>query len=175
MQVDRLAVQRGVTLVELVVSIVVISVGLAGILVVLERTTRSSAEPMVQHQAVAVAEAYLEEILLKPFDETAASGDPEGAPGPEADEANRTLFDDVNDYHNLANNGCVATTPACPALGDCACDHNGAPVSSLRGYAVTVDVDTAALLNGEPSARVQVNVTGPGGVSLSLSGYRTNY
>lgn len=169
--------QRGVTLIELVVSIVVISVGLAGILLVMNRTTRSSADPMVQHQAIAVAEAYLEEILLKPFDETAASGNPEDAPnpGPDAGETSRPLFDDVNDYHNLANNGCVTTTPACPSLGSCACDHDGAPISSLQGYTVSVTVDPAASLNGTPAERVQVDVAGPGGVSVTMSGYRTNY
>ena len=164
--------QRGVTLVELVVTIVVISIGLAGILVVMDRTTRTSADPMVRQQAVAVAEAYLEEILLKPYDESTASGSPEGALGPEADETNRTLFDDVNDYHAMANNGCVTTTAACPTLGSCACDHNGNPISSLAGYAVTVQV-TATTLNGEAAELVQVSVTDPGGTIVDLSGYRT--
>lgn len=168
--------QSGTTLVELVVSIVVISVGLAGVLLVMTRTTQSSADPMVQHQAVAIAEAYLEEILLKPFDEAAASGVAEGAPGPDAGETNRTLFDDVNDYHNMANNGCLAAavTAACP-LGACACDQNGAPISSLNGYTVNVQVDTTAVLNGQAAARVQVTVTDPFGGNVVLSGYRTNY
>ncbi|MBI3898109.1 MAG: type II secretion system protein [Gammaproteobacteria bacterium] len=166
---------RGMTLIELIVSIVVISVGLAGILVVMDHNTRASADPIVQQQAVAVAEAYLEEILLKEYDEFAASGVAEGAPGPDAGEANRVQYDDVNDYDGLANNGCINTTAACPTLTSCACDQNGDPVASLTGYTVTVAVDTAASLNGDAASRVQVNVIGPGGLSLSLSGYRTNY
>lgn len=164
--------QQGATLVELVVSIVVISIGLAGVLLVMNRTTQTSADPMVRQQAVAVAEAYLEEILLKPYDESTASGNAEGALGPDAGEVNRTLFNDVNDYHGMANNGCVTTTAACPTLGSCACDHNGDPISSLAGYTVTVQV-TATTLNGETAELVQVNVTGPGGTNVDLSGYRT--
>lgn len=167
--------QRGATLVELVVSIVVIAIGLVGVLTVMDRVTRSSGDPMVDQQAIAVAEAYLEEILLKAYDEAGATGNAEGAPGPDAGETDRTLFNDVNDYHNLANNGCVTTTAACPTLGSCACDQNGNPISSLRGYSVTVQIDTAATLNGVPAARVQVGVTAPSGVSVALGGYRTNY
>ena len=61
--------QRGVTLVELVISIVVISIALAGTLAVMRRTTASSADPMIVRQAVGVAEAYLEEILLNTWRE----------------------------------------------------------------------------------------------------------
>ncbi|MFL6655036.1 MAG: prepilin-type N-terminal cleavage/methylation domain-containing protein [Sulfurifustis sp.] len=167
--------QRGATLVELVISIVVIAVGLAGVLTVIDHVTRSSGDPMVEQQAIAVAESYLEEILLKAYDETAATGNPEGAPGPDAGETNRTLYNDVNDFDALANNGCIATTPACPALGSCACDQNGNPISSLRGYSVAVQVDTTATLNAVPASRVQVTVTAPGGVAVTLGGYRTNY
>lgn len=167
--------QRGATLVELVISIVVIAVGLVGVLAVMDRVTRSSGDPMVEQQAIAVAEAYLEEILLKAYDEAAATGTPEGPPGPDAGETDRTLYNDVNDYDGLANNGCVTTSAACPTLGSCACDQNGNPIASLRGYSVAVQVDTAATLNGVPASRVQVSVTAPDGVSVTLGGYRTNY
>ena len=44
----------GVTLVELIVSIVVIGVALAGVMVVIVRNTSASADPMIWHQAVIV-------------------------------------------------------------------------------------------------------------------------
>lgn len=59
--------QRGVTLIELIVFIVVLSLGLAGLLTVFNQVVRSSADPLVSKQALAVAEALLEEILLKDF------------------------------------------------------------------------------------------------------------
>jgi MSHA pilin protein MshD len=155
---------RGATLVELIVSIVVIGVALAGVLAVIVRNALTSADPMIWHQSVAVAEAYLEEILTKNF---VADGV----------EATRALYDDVSDYNNLTNNGCVTTTAACPALGDCACDQNGNPIDGLRSYAVSVQV-IAEDLNGTGAAnalRVQVTVAPPAGGAITISGYRTNY
>jgi MSHA pilin protein MshD len=172
--------QRGVTLVELIVSIVVISIGLAGVLVAMDRNTRSTGNPMIWHQAIAVGEAYMEEILLKPFDENRASGNPEApaSPSPDPGETDRTLFDDVNDYHNMINNGCINTTPACPALGDCPCNQKGDPIAGLRGYNITVTVDPTTTINGLGGGEVElvtVTVSGPNNTNVLLSGYRTDY
>lgn len=57
--------QAGITLIELVLYIVIVSVGIAGILSVMNVTTQHSADPMVRKQALAAAESLLEEILLK--------------------------------------------------------------------------------------------------------------
>lgn len=154
----------GATLVELVVTIVVIGVGLAGVLLVMERATRASAGPLLEHQGVAVAEAYLDEVLLSAYT------DPNGTEVGET----RPTFDDVDDYNGLANNGCITTTPACPTLGSCACDQNGDPLSALRDYVVNVQVATTTL-GGVTAQRVDVRVTNPLGVDMTLSGYRTNY
>ncbi|MBK9218480.1 MAG: prepilin-type N-terminal cleavage/methylation domain-containing protein [Uliginosibacterium sp.] len=59
--------QRGLTLIELVVFIVVISVGLAGILGVLSLVNRDTVNPMLLKQQVAIAESLLEEVQSKPF------------------------------------------------------------------------------------------------------------
>ena len=59
--------QRGFTLIELTVFIVIVSVALAGVLTVLNVTAKSSADPMIRKQALAVAEAVLEEVMLQPF------------------------------------------------------------------------------------------------------------
>jgi MSHA pilin protein MshD len=144
--------ERGVTLVELVVAIVIISVALAGVLVVFLRNTSASADPMIWHQATAVAEAYLEEVLTKNFT----------ADGPEGSRAD---YDDIFDYNTI-----VSETP--PR------DQNGNQIASLTGYAVTVQVSAAAL--GAPAvpntdaARIQVTVATPFGGSIVVSGYRTN-
>jgi prepilin-type N-terminal cleavage/methylation domain-containing protein len=58
---------RGVTLVELIVAIAIIGTGVAGILAVMEATTRRSADPMILQQAQLIGESYLEEILQKKF------------------------------------------------------------------------------------------------------------
>lgn len=142
----------GATLIELIVSIVVIGVGLAGILVVIDRNTRASADPLLQHQAIAIAEAYLEEILTRPF------SDP-GGPGPET----RATYDNVSDYNGLNDAG--------------ARDQNDNPIPGLEQYNVAVAV-TAQALNTVPAAEswlIQVTVTPPFGGAVVLSGYRTSY
>ena len=59
--------QTGTTLIELVIAIVIIAIAASAILMAIFTTVGSSADPMIRHQAVAIAEAYLEEIALKPF------------------------------------------------------------------------------------------------------------
>jgi MSHA pilin protein MshD len=159
----------GFTLIELVIAIVVIAIALTGILSVMNRTTASSADPMIKSQAVAVAESYLEEILLQNFN------DPNGTEVGET----RATFDDVDDYNALANNGCLTTSAQCPTLGDCPCDQTGNPNNSLPGYTITVTVvPDGANLNGINNAhalRADVRVQATAGVDISVSGYRACY
>jgi len=76
---------RGLSLVELVVFIVIVSTAVAGVLGVMDVTTRSSVDPMIHKQALAIAEAVLEEVQLQPFtycdpdDPGAATADMTGA------------------------------------------------------------------------------------------------
>jgi MSHA pilin protein MshD len=59
--------QLGLSLIELIMFIVIVSVGIAGILSVMNVTSKASADPMVRKQALAIAEALLEEIELQPL------------------------------------------------------------------------------------------------------------
>ena len=76
----------GLSLVELIVFIVIVSASVAGIIGVITVTTRSSADPMIHKQALAIAEAVLEEVQLLPFtycdpdDPGAATANAAGAP-----------------------------------------------------------------------------------------------
>ena len=166
----------GATLVELIVSIVVISIGLAGILLVMNRNLSSSGDPMVQHQAIAIGEAYLEEILAKDFcDPDNAPGTcVSGAPGSPtcnvcpASEASRGLYDNVCDYRGLPDN--IVRDPS-----------TGVAIAGLGAFTVVVTItDNGAVLNGLTGANCQVlhvdvDVAGPGGVAYRLNGYRANY
>ncbi len=170
---------RGLSLVELLVFIAVVGVAVTGVLAVYNQTTRSSADPVVRKQALAIAESLLEEVLAQPYTycdpddpavETATGpGDcatPE-ASGPEAGEARGaalTPFDNVNDYAGLV---LAAIT-----------DVTGTAVPGLNGYAAAVDVQAAGAFNGLPAGEtllVTVTVTAPGNQGVSLSGYRTRY
>ncbi len=57
--------QRGISLIELIMFIVIVSASLAGILGVMNLVTRHSADPLVHKQALAIAESLLEEIELQ--------------------------------------------------------------------------------------------------------------
>ena len=172
---------RGISLIELLVFIVVVGVAVTGVLSVYSQSARSSADPMVRKQAVAIAESLLEEVLAKPYTycdpddanaETAASSadcatTPE-IPGPENASESRyadlTPFDNVNDYDGFSMAGIV--------------DLSGNAVAGLDGYSATIQVQPAGAFNGVPAGEtllVTVTVTGPGNHSVSLSGYRTRY
>ncbi|KAA3628790.1 MAG: prepilin-type N-terminal cleavage/methylation domain-containing protein [Proteobacteria bacterium] len=152
-----LSAQRGLSLIELVIAIVVIGIAVTGIVAAFSKVSSSSVDPMLQEQAIAIAEAYLEEISLRPF------VDPDTATVCPAPEAARSLYDNICDYNGLSDVG--------------ARDQTGTAIASLSQFTVTVAVVNAAL-NGVPAADslridVRVNHSSGHGVSTYLSGYRT--
>lgn len=149
--------QSGMTLIELIVAIVIIGIGLAGVLVTFNTTVRSSADPMVRKQMSAIADEMMEEILLKPF--------AVAAPDPPFAGCARLTYNDVRDY-----NGYSAVN---------ICDIDGTTV--LSGYGVSVSVSPPAAspvsLSGVAATdqlTVRVNVT-HGSESYALTGWRTCY
>lgn len=144
----RLKVQLGVTLIELILSMVIISIALVGIFSVVNLTVNRSANPVVQQQAVAIAESYLEEILLQNY-----SG------GTTSDRAD---FDDVSDYNNLPDSKVRNSL--------------GIEITALSQYAVSVSVsDPVSLAGGVNAKQITVTVSGPGVDNLSLVGYKADY
>ena len=58
---------NGFTLIELIVAIVILSIGTAAFLTLITNTTRNSVDPQIRVQGNAIARAYLEEIMLSSF------------------------------------------------------------------------------------------------------------
>lgn len=139
--------QRGFTLIELIIFIVVVSVGLVGILQVMNVTVASSADPMVRKQAMALADSILEEILLKDFD------DPDGT---NAGETGRVDWDNVDDFHGRSNAD-FAPLPA-----------------ELATYVIGIAVVADAATLGMAARRVTVTIT-HGAEVIAMTGYRTDY
>jgi MSHA pilin protein MshD len=143
---------RGVTLIELVVAITIVAIAATAVLGAMSAITKRGADVMVEQQAVAVAEAYLEEILLKPV------ADPGGTV------TTRPTFDKVDDYNGLSDTG--------------AHDQFGNAIAYLTGYNVGVTVSQSSALGGLAAGvtrRIDVTVTTPTGQAVRLSGYRTSY
>lgn len=145
--------QRGFTLTELIIFIVVVGIGIAGILSVMDTTVKSSADPMVRKQTIAIAESLLEEISLKAY-----ANPTDGYTG-----SDRSQFDDVTDYAGYNTSAGIV-------------DILGAPVAGLGNYNISPPVTVASTndLSGVATQKITVFVTGPGG-SVSLIGYRSNY
>jgi MSHA pilin protein MshD len=173
----RSASQQGISLIELIMFIIIVSIGVVALLVVFSTTSRKSADPMIQKQMLAIAESLLEEVESKPFTycdpddanattaaNSAGCATPGEAMGPEAGETRSgpTPFDNVNDYGpSLTINPFTDITGA----------------TTIPGYAATVAV-AASALNGIPATdalQITVTVTGPGNKSLTLQGHRTRY
>jgi MSHA pilin protein MshD len=67
--------ERGATLVELVMTIVIISVAIAGVVGAFSLIAGRSADPLNQTRAVSLAQRYMDEILAKPYDDREPSGE----------------------------------------------------------------------------------------------------
>ncbi len=143
--------QRGVTLLELVVAITVIGIAALGVMSLYSAVATRSGETLLSEQAAAIAAAYLDEINSKPF------LDPDGIDG----EAARSAFDDVDDYDGLDEAG--------------ARDRQGASLPGFSQYTVTVRVVDAALgaVPAGEARQIDVTVRHSTGINVSLSGYRT--
>jgi MSHA pilin protein MshD len=163
--------------------------------------TRASVDPVIQKQALSIAEALLEEIQLRPFthcdpddpnagtalstaDCTGGAGGANdetklvaGQLGPEAGESRlstTTPFDNVNDYNGFAMTGITSSA--------------GSVISGLESYVVSVTVAGQALgpaavpaqiVSSTAAQLISVNVTWPSvgipKVSVALNGYRVRY
>lgn len=162
--------RRGFSLIELIVAVVIIGTAVVGIMSLMSFLSARSADPALQEQALLIGEAYLEEVLLKPFLDSSA-GTANVCPAPEA--GGRSIYDNVCDYNGLTNVG--------------ARDQFNNPVSGLETYTATVTVTGDATVTLGPAAsqinntgvlrvlRVDVRVQGPGATDMTLTGYRTNY
>jgi MSHA pilin protein MshD len=185
--------QRGISLVELIMFIVIVSVALAGILLVMDTVTRSSADPLIHKQSLAIAESLLEEVELMPFtfcdpdDLNAASAvsatvgaggcnSTVEAMGPEAAFAEQsatetrysttTPFDNVNDYHGFG----MAAGSILDVTGT-----NTGVAGYTAGVAVApVDFGGITVASGD-ALQITVTVTGPDDVAVVVDGIRTRY
>ena len=172
--------------------IVIVGIGVAGIMLVFNVTTKASADPLIQKQRLAIAEALMDEVQVKPFtycdpdDPQAATAQsaavgatgctalaavenigPEAtAPyGPETRLGGTTPFDNVNDY---------GPGPLPIPIVDITL---GTPIAGLGAYSATIAVAGSALggIAAADSLLISVTVAGPGTNSLVLQSYRTRY
>ena len=182
------------SLIELVIFIVIVSIAVTGVLVVYNQSVRGSADPLVRKQAVAIAESLLTEVLLQPLtycdpqDATnylipppvstasctggaAASEDNGGgALGPKPVTESRfsgtAPFNNVADYNGYTMNAGIYSL-----------DDGTTPIPGLGAYLASVTITRAGAvfsLANDAVLRVDVLVT-RGNESITLTGYRFRY
>lgn len=207
--------QIGISLIELIIFILILSVALTGITLIYINTTRYSADPMVRIRSVELAQSALEEILLKSYDHSTPVGGgcvrfPSGSSrcpagsnpaatsqttatlAAEEGSANRTLFNDVDDYHNLAycGTGGIADT-SCTSACIPMIDESGINIATeYSGFAICIRVNFAGGAGNEinnvmpgtgsdvftnDAKRIDVIVTDPLKSKIALSAYRLNF
>ena len=139
-------VQRGFTLIELIIFIVIVGVGLSGILLVINTVVKSSADPMVQKQALALADGIIEEIMLKAYSHNinVTSGN------------DRATYDNVDDYNGLTHTSFSEWPP------------------ELSIYTVVIVVAPPLIMSGVAMKKISVTVSRQG-ESTNMTAYRANY
>lgn len=188
--------QGGVTLIELIVFMIVVSVGVVGLVSVAGPLIRGSADPMLRKQMMAAAETLLNEVLQQPFtlcdpdDPNAStalttsdctggaanSQDLGGAPLDTPMPATETRYSGAigQQYDNVADYG--GASSANGRLGANLDDATG--TFSLQGYTARVDVQRVGAQFGvadDAALQVTVTVSHAGQDDFALSGYRFRY
>lgn len=155
----------GLSLIEAIVFILIISIGLTGVISVYLYTTRHSADAMLSLKTIELSQAIMDEILSKAYDENTPNGG--GCVGSGANTAcnsstsfsafgidpgeSRSRFDDVDDYLDLAYCGDGVASPpppcatnSCPASSPRFIDETEANIeTNYRGYSVCIQVTYA--------------------------------
>jgi MSHA pilin protein MshD len=140
---------RGVSLIELIVFIIVISIASTGLFRVYTYSATRSVDPLIQVRAIELAQARLDEILALKYDaNTPTGGIPAcGATG-NSITCNNTTDSDMNDVDDFNN---VSDAP-------------------YTGYTRTVSVTT---INNEKL--ITVSVAAPKSLTITLAAYRANF
>ncbi len=162
--------QNGMTLVELVISIVLISIAMTAMLSAFSTSMGRSADPLWKNKSLKLAQAYLDEILSKKYDnDTPLGGIPAtasincGSLGPDGGET-RAQFDDVDDYNGLSDKPPKLVT--------------NINMAGYADYTVSVAVVCAGgdvSLSNSNAKRITVTVLSPNNTSMPFSVYRGNF
>jgi len=169
--------QQGATLVELIMTIVIISVAIAGVVGAFSLIVGRSADPLNQTRAVALSQRYMDEILFKKFDE----GSPVGGGQVDAsdvacsaaemdDGESRSGYDDVDDYDDVTNE----------IPSDYWSSSDPEPELGYEQYKVNISVrcvnDPLAELGVDVLAkRITITITDPSDNDYIFSAYRGNF
>ncbi|MGM0413367.1 MAG: type IV pilus modification PilV family protein [Pseudomonadota bacterium] len=151
----RMRDQRGFTLIEMVVFIVVLGVGITGTLAAIIHATRDAADPLVHLRAAELGQSYLDEIAATRYDTEEIRGvdtRSEACPSDRRDWLVLGCYEDLDDQ------------PPQNALGD--------EVGGYANYRVTASVAAQTDWNGAQGRWVTVTVHAPNGTDIAFELFR---
>ncbi len=167
---------RGFTLIEVVMFILIVGIAVAAIGLQFQQNVSHSHEPYLRQRALAVANAYMDEILRKKWNSATPTGGgcvntgsgtcPAGpaAIASGTDGQSRAAYDDIDDYHGI---------------DEAPTDSQGIAMPGYAGFNVTVNVAAPAAnwnsISSLDVREIEVNVTNPDGESISITSYRVNF
>lgn len=160
--------QKGVTLIEMVITIVILGIALSALISSLSSGISQSATPLWESRSLELTQAYLDEILAMKFDgaQPIGGGVVSGVCAISTDGQSRANFDDVDDYDGLNDSP--------PQLIETSLD-----MSTYSDFSVLVSVSCSGTeLNLSDDAfakRIVVTVNVPGGQSRSVAVYKGNF
>jgi MSHA pilin protein MshD len=165
---DRPLHEKGVTLVEVILFMLIVSIAVVSLVKALSQAVLWSADPMIQRQTMAIAESLIEEIDSQPYkqkDPYNPAG-PDDAIGPEPGETRTGSplpFDNPNDYSGYSETGIVAP--------------DGSAVAGLGTYSANVVATQQAMGNIPATDGLLVTVTsiGPDGQPITMTTFRAMY
>jgi MSHA pilin protein MshD len=144
----NIVLQTGVTLIELIVFIVVVSIALLALTNVFNQAAMSNVDPLIRTRALEAAQSQLDEILALKYDANTPTGGIPACGSTTGAVCNNTTdgdFNDVDDYHGWSD------TP-------------------YTGYSRSVSVTTNNNIK-----TISVTVNAPSGVSLTIAAERANF
>jgi len=178
--------QRGFTLVEIIIGIVILSIALGVITNFFATQSKQSADPMHQVRATELAQAVMGEIMAKSFDEASdhAGGVSRcdastcsSAMGPE--ESSADLYDDVDDYKSTIPGSGYCTGLDVTTIQDVLADTSIA--NEYANYCLSINVFYDGNRDGNndgayaDTKRIKVTIFTASGQEFTFAAHRYNY
>lgn len=145
--------QRGVSLLEMIVFIVVVSIALGALLSVYTQSARSNVDPIIRLRLLEAAQSRLDEVIALKYDEATPTG---GVPA-------------------CSSTGVVPLPPACTGNVNNGRLNNVSDFNEFEDNPYTIYQREVRVSNEGNRKLITVTVTAPDGQSLALSAYRYNF
>lgn len=168
--------QKGLTLIEIIVGIVALSIALSIVTTLIIPAEQNSADQIHQVKAAELAHSLMDEIMTKAYDHNSdmaggalRCGETNAplctsSPGPDSGETSIELYNDVDDYHELDM--------------DTYGNMDNLIKNTYQGFElqVTVTQDGAALsIANSLAKKIEIKVTTPLKNDLYFTVYKTNF